>query len=85
MDQLTEAQRFDLENCGFNRDDIGDIESCLSTRPQWHDRPTCPGLWMRGKRPHGIHCFDDDDFEIAATIDNAWYGPIPAPPEGGKS
>jgi hypothetical protein len=33
MDRLTEAQRFDLENCGFNRDDIASIEGCLSPNP----------------------------------------------------
>jgi hypothetical protein len=33
MDRLTEAQKFDLENCGFNRDDIASIEGCLSPNP----------------------------------------------------
>lgn len=74
---MTDADRTDLDACGFTHDDIRTIEGCLSPRPQWVEAgPTCPGTW--------IQRWDDNHYEIkhvldpeSEPMDRYWFGPIP--------
>ena len=81
---MTDADRMDLDACGFNAEDIRDIEACLSPRPQRHDKPTCVGRWV-SDGGLVVYCRDDRDCEFYGSLGCVWYGPIPEPPKEGAA
>ena len=55
-------------------------QAATATGPQWHDKPTAPGLWVVGSR-----CLHINELDLPIYKDShcRWYGPIPAD-DGGK-
>lgn len=74
-----------LTDEGIPRETVNQFEELM---PAWHDRPTCPGLWV-GKFRDSVHrssfssMFTRQMIEIASNKGNTivercrWFGPIP--------
>ena len=58
-----------------------EIEALRAQRPDWHDKPTGPGLWNQGGMILDITAIEDGHFLSISCDSDRWYGPIPPDPQ----
>lgn len=77
------------DEIGLDSDIVDAVEVILDAylaAPRWHDRPTCPGLWVHpacdGWGNLTADTYEESDVSYPASYwDNGpYFGPLPAPP-----